>query len=391
MPRDQKTSTKANKQKGTGGDRRQLAKQRRHFIARHVSLHGRLAVATLEATFGKTHPQSLRDDLRSLNQSPLHTFFIHQGDIVDAGVPRHTEHFGERRYVNRDEKNLIAELVHSLVVGFPNNSVSATQHPLARIYTIDEIIGKLSFCGEAAKGTAHRVQAKLKDYFSITSRTIALDDGTTNTLIAQALAKLTVPVASTKLNHLTVATNSRTIFNILGQETVQQIRAIIIGGQQRGRSTVIAGTLAEFFLRSATLLQFDATIVGAAGLSSSKGLVFSDSEEEAVIKGILFGKSSLRIIALDSAKLSFGSTSRGFSFCSLDPQFCDLVITNSPIAAAVYKASSPDPLTEQSLTIREFPRLIEEIEGRGIPVLIAYSQSTAFAQDCPKNRLLLRS
>ncbi len=357
------------------------ATQRRKFIYDQVRIKGKLTLGELKTKYPGLAPQSLIDDLRILNALGGHLIKV-GGEIIDASAPS-THKLSDRYLKNYKEKSLVADLGVSLLIGFPDGLPWDGIHAGRRIYTHEDILNGLSKCARDAHLTAQKVRSIFQHHLEEISRIVALDDGTTSLLVAEKLREFKVPVEGTNLAYLTVCTNSREIFNVLGDSEVEQIRAIIVGGQQIGRSSAIAGPLAEFFLRSAALLQFSISIVGTSGINVDKGLAFSDTQEEAIIKGVMFGKSVMRVIVTDNTKLAVqGERRGGYAFCSLQPQFCDLLITNSPIDAGFLEETGKEAKDAQKRRIEEFPKMIEKIESRGIPVLVATSDETAEFKRC---------
>ncbi len=359
---------------GNTTETRDHASVRRRFITRHINAHGKLLIADLLAAFPGTKPESIKGDIASMNRAGGSYRKVGK-EILDGTAPA-TLGLADRSSMNGEEKSLVADLAVSFLIGFTQAPENKKPSLKDRIYSERQILQWLLSCGPDAKNTAQRVRAILLKHLAETSRIVALDDGTTTLRVAEKLRKFLVPVSGTNLNHLTVCTNSREIFNVLGDSAVEQIRAIVVGGQQIGRSSAIAGPLAEHFLRSCALLQFSVSMVGASSMTVDKGLAFSDTQEEAIIKGILFSKSALRVIVVDNAKLDRRGVRHGYAFCSLDPQFCDLVITNSPIALEFLGDCDEDERKEHAERINEFPDLVKAIEVRGIPVLVAVSERT---------------
>ena len=194
---------------------------------------------------------------------------------------------------------------------------------------------------------------------------VALDAGTTNTLVAEHLQELSLPIPKSSLCSLTVCTNSRKIFQLLGPPGYS-VKCIIIGGQQKFHSGVIAGAMAELFLRTASILQFGMCVLGATKVDVERFVVCSDSQEEAGMKNLFMEKSSLRVICVDNGKLQVGPGREGYTFAAIDPAHIDLIITNSPFPRR--RESQPD---EPS-----FKTKIANIEARGVPVLVATGPGT---------------
>lgn len=226
--------------------------------------------------------------------------------------------------------------------------------------TCDSIVKLLSRSQERKK----ELRGKLHDYWEESNRMVAIDSGTTNLKVAKLLAKLRIPLANSRLCSLTVCTNSRRIFEVLGPHKIP-VKTIIIGGQQKFKSATIAGAMAELFLRTASILQFGMCILGATKVDVEKFAVCSHSQEESSIKQLLMDKSKLRVIAVDSSKLHGGAGREGYTFASISPDQIDLIVTNSPIR----KLTPP----------REWERFrnnVGAIEDRGVPVLVTHPEGT---------------
>jgi DeoR/GlpR family transcriptional regulator of sugar metabolism len=213
-------------------------------------------------------------------------------------------------------------------------------------------------------GRVGKLKRVLANFWGEANRMVAIDSGTTNIVLARKfLAELRIPMAGSPLCALTVCTNSRRIFEVLGQSTVP-VKTIIIGGQQKFRSPTICGAMAELFLKAVSLLQFGMCILGATRLDLDRFAVCSDSQEESSIKTLLMERSSLRVIAVDHNKLQAGLGRTGYKFASIDPEHIDLIVTNSPL------------MTDPPAVFTDFIRFVKAIKSRGVPVLVATSDQT---------------
>lgn len=242
------------------------------------------------------------------------------------------------------------------------------------------ILERLEQSKVAREDRVKTLKSNLKDHWAESNRLVALDSGTTNVMIARYLSQLRLPMPGSPLCSLSVCTNSRRIFEILGDSSVS-IKTIIIGGQQKFRSPTIAGAMAELFLRTASILQFGMCILGATKIDVQRFAACSDSQEESSMKHLMMQKSSLRIIAADSSKFQSGPGREGYKFASLDPSHIDLIITNSPIRKVGKKVADEEEFAH-------FRNMVGAIESRGVPVLIGTSSSTfghAYEQDSNEN------
>ena len=377
--------------KGNSSGKRQAAADRRKKIIETLRDQGHM---NLENAFPGTARASLDADLLHLKKLGLD--FHKQGKIIrNAAVVGAAS---DLENVNTEAKELVAGLTVSLLIGFPKEDEKKAQRRISNgdvktqpgapkrtpgFLYIQEIYEKLRLCGSrrepsdraepSALDKARAIRLKLQRYFEEASRMIALDSGTTNLRISQKLATSgKVPIKGTTVTELCVTTNSRLIFQNIGapDESDTFIRCIIIGGQQRGRTPTIAGALAEVFLRNSSL-RFGISILGATyvAVGSGSGLVYSHSQEEAILKGIFFEKSTLRVVAVDNSKISVDVMRGGYAFCSIEPDQLDLIITNAPLKNIEDKGNEQD-------RINEFRANILAIEERGIPVLVAESAET---------------
>ena len=220
-----------------------------------------------------------------------------------------------------------------------------------------ELVRKSNFALEERKKA---LRTKLHTFWQEPFRLVAIDSGTTNSILARYLKELRLPVPGSALCSLTVCTNSRRIFELLGPPEVS-VKSIIVGGQQKFHGPVIAGAMAEAFLRTASILQFGMCILGATKVDVERFVVCSDSQEEASMKHLFMEKSSLRIICVDHGKLQTGPGREGYKFASIDPNHIDLIITNSP---TLDRIGGDDDAGS-------FQAKVAAIERRGVPVLVA--------------------
>jgi len=367
-------------------DARIAAKQRRRYIVTKVRENGRLSLEALTARYPNVAYQSINDDVNFLQEIGLpfviiKKFITDRSDAFEKGTK-------DRKSLNAYEKDLAADLAVSCILGIHEKGRDRIQFREERapyqLYEKHEILHSLQLLSDAFLGdseVADRVKIvrhKWHEMLKETSRMIVLDSGTTNEKLASKLAALAIPVRGTNLNYLTVATNSRLIFNEIGDPEVP-IRSIVIGGQQSGRTSSISGAIAEQFLRTATLLHFGVGIIGATAISTEKGFCYADSQGEAVMKGLLLDRCSMRIIIADNSKLAKNPAGGGYAVCALDPNFVDLIITNAPIHPDkyddVYEHVTPAEKELHKHECEKFSELVDDIiTTHKIPVLVATSK-----------------
>lgn len=143
--------------------------------------------------------------------------------------------------------------------------------------------------------------------------TVALDASTTAYAIARQIANR---------RNLTVITNGMHLALSLGAHPA--ITTIVIGGQVRGETGSLTGTLAEEMLQR---LHADKGFFSARGLTLTKGLTES-SIPEGLLKAAMVRHVDQVIAVLDSTKLGVSSLT---SFCPVEA--IHLLITAGPDAA----------------------------------------------------------
>lgn len=354
---------------------------RREGIVRYSELekdHQNLTVTKVNAAV-----EALCEISFPLRFDPEQKVIIEETDNYSRGLDV------ERKSMNYSPKMLVADAALSFVVGFPHdwkgnpgqkakNESRVGCRPVESIYTVKDIENSISgVCSIRERGMERQLLMKWSQMRNESSRMMALDAGTTNEILAEKLASLTPPLIGSNLNHLMVCTNSRNIFQTLGHKDVP-IRTVIIGGQQRGRTASISGALAELFVRTAALLQFGCAIIGATKIATESGYCYAESQEDAVMKGLLLGRSNLRVVIADNTKVQEKLSGVGFAACALSPNFVDLVITNAPLDPAYEDFRQGHELEMQRQRVADFPKRIKQILDHGVPVLIATS---------PKNRI----
>ena len=300
----------------------------------------------------------------STNSSTLETKDPATGDsLVEAAV-------NAAHALNRDKR--VAQLRESLA--------SIPAHP-PDTKEIDEALigqraeprrhghGRLSAAQGNAAFKALEVHWKLRTFWGEHNRAVTMDAGTTNDAIANLLKEITLPMLVGTLQRLTVCTNSRGIFNVLGVAKVLT-KTIMIGGEQVARSEAVAGRMSELFIKSAGVLQFGLGIMGATVVDlDPKNLVAcSDTFEEANLKTLLYSKSSLRILVVDHTKLrQDGQMRASYPFAAIHPDQLDLLVTNAPVPAGNTKHARQ----EHRQNWEKFFGSVNIIRQHGVPVLIA--------------------
>jgi DeoR/GlpR family transcriptional regulator of sugar metabolism len=316
----------------------------------------------------------------------------------------HTDDVAVRKRINVDAKTLVAQLTASLICGVSipsdrtrsihsmnakeilkslevesikeksireclqlllNSSENQKRSITNNInHTADQILRLIRQCEPIVGGANWRkIQAKLYTFWEEPSRAIAIDSGTTNIILADLLKEIDIPLRQSKLCSLTVCTNSREIFQILGPSRVW-IKTVIVGGMQKFRSSTIAGAIAEQFIRSVSMLQFGMSVIGSTRIDLERLIICTDSQEEAAIKNLFMDRSALRIVCIDNSKLQKTPGREAYRFASIDPAHVDLIVTNSPMKR------------EDSHVYREFLDCVNQIQLRGVPVLVATSPQT---------------
>jgi DeoR/GlpR family transcriptional regulator of sugar metabolism len=345
--------------------------------------------------------QSVLDDVIFLNKLGFDIKRVRRGrevELVD-GAGNAATMVELREDLQFEEKKIAAWLMAGIVCGFPPDETAATvadagtkgslrkrgdvdarKYPyLAQCASRAEIRAILAQSKSRCRSNyprtftkAHEILLQLEDFWRIEqSRVIAVDCGTTNRRLMDILKYVDIPCPFTSMSSLTVCTNDRKIFEMIGVPSVS-IRTIICGGQQRLLTESIAGALAELFLRTAATLQFGIAIVGSAVIDLSRHACCSDSQEEAAIKTLMFQKSTMRIVLVDNTKLVRKPMREAYRFATLNPEQIDVIVVNKPLRVEdLPGASTSDEREHQRRVAKEFPSLVESIEERGVPVLVA--------------------
>lgn len=291
-----------------------------------------------------------------------------QEDVQDSEVPPWMQETSAKRALEElfarlnDERHTVKKVV-ALLETLKNDTQK--QDDGVHLASTKEILKLLAHCNPMLGRQCENLKRRLFTFWAETSRLVAIDSGTTNIHLSRFLNKTHIPLIGSRLCSLTVCTNSRRIFEILGPSHVW-VKSIVVGGQQMFRTPTIAGEMAENFLRSASI-QFGMCILGATRVDLDRYEVCSDSQEESSLKNLFMDRSSLRVICVDHSKLQSGPGRTGYRYASIDPRHIDLVLTNCPMARKTEAAKE---------TYRTFMDNVEKIENRGIPVMVATSRDT---------------
>jgi DeoR/GlpR family transcriptional regulator of sugar metabolism len=340
---------------------------RRRFIIEQLRGRQRLSLDELRVEFPKLTRQALHEDLSALNRLGIHIVKSKSGDLIDANAS-YNEAATQRAELSVREKKMVAVLVRGLVFG--HAAIPLEGEPAAWKTKEDILACANVNVGTSAEESTNKLRLALADLWRERSRMIALDCGTTSDVVAELLKGVPFPYRKTDLCHLTVCTNSRHIFQMLGEQEVP-IRTIAVGGQQRWKTPAVAGALAEFFLRGAGL-NFGMGIIGSTNLSADEGLCYADSQEEASLKNIFLGKcGNLRIVVADNSKLSMAPRGQ-YAFSPIDGQHIDAIVTNYPIALEHCKFETEAEREYQARSLDGFSKAIAKIQSRGVPVLLAH-------------------
>lgn len=378
---------------GSGSDSKESTHKRRRFIVSALQSQSRISLKAIQRVFPDAKRSSIEFDVDKMNEIGL-PYILENGYITNPSTLHTTDPF-DRMENEAMEKQMVGALLTSLIMGFSDSweeraispkgaegergqfnsstvrlwDMYSEQYPF---YSKDEILNMLVRLSKAPKQSKGTLRTKLRALWGERARIVTLDSGTTNFITAKILSETPIPTWGSSLTFLTVCTNCRNIFNLLGDPSVP-IRTIVIGGQQRQPSSAIAGALAESFVRHCDLLNFGVTILGATEVDVRKGLCLSHTQEESIIKGLMLAKSSLRVLAVDNTKLRFDSPGKSYAFCQLNNENLDLIITNKPIPDALKIGKKNNASTREwnRSAVQQFEACVTELESRNIPVLVA--------------------
>lgn len=387
--------------------------ERRKFIYRQIARFGSVSYKEICQHFEKEiRPHLLKQDVefwRSLgfDLSVIRSSLDSREKIIVEGQSRQVAAKAVRSQINRQEKEIVAQAAMGLLCGFDSwaKIQSASEETIVAIharqnqqanyiprefihcYTRNELIAELTRprASHTAESTAHSVVNRMVQFHHEMSRLISMDAGTTMDILASYISKLKLPTAETdhpvptpgtNLAFLTVCTNSRGIFQILGEPEVNT-RVIIIGGEQRGRSEAVAGRLSELFLQTAGLLRFGVSLLGATFIDADKSMqCCSESQVLSRLKAIIFGQSALRVVCADHSKLLSRPMWSAYPFVSITPQQVDMILTNYPPIPDDYREMTSSKKESLLESWRNFHDAVEKIEKHGVPVFCARPSST---------------
>jgi DeoR/GlpR family transcriptional regulator of sugar metabolism len=411
--------------------------ERRRFIYESIAKKRLLSVADLHEKFNKVADELLKGDIaffQSLGIDIQSVRINGRRTLIDASAA-HNDTKLWRRPLRKVEKKLVASVAVGLIAGFPpfleeaddllsKTAVNAMrkaeeaameaqknkqtaearrqwdlcQQALAEMepaqnqerrlaslnamppvfkncWNISQIRASLTNAAQGpAAAHARYVLNKLESLWKELHRSIAIDAGTTNDQIGHYLNRLALPCNAAALARLTVCTNSRGIFQMLGGAHVGA-KVIMIGGEQIGRTEAVAGRLSELFLKSAEVLQFGISFIGATAVNLADMHICSDSSEEANLKALLYQRSALRIACFDNHKLVGSMVRESYPFVAIQPDQVDLIITNEPVPVSVMGNVGREIKESQQRKIEEFPSLVEKIRLQGVPVLLGKMES----------------
>ncbi|MBX7207262.1 MAG: hypothetical protein K1X78_03030 [Verrucomicrobiaceae bacterium] len=345
-----------------------VTQSRRAYILKCAqSAQAGVTVAELTQRFGKLSRSSLIGDIEFIENThdiklerrgrgPTHKLVMKDADPL-AG----------RKFRNAEHKKKLAQWCLSMVVGKPMLA-DGEQEVLPELVT-QEIIKQAMLQsnprGSGSISNAMSVITKLTRFWREMHRIIAIDAGSTNDEIANLLVKFDVPVPPRggPLAALTVATNSRTIFHILGDSRVKT-KVLMIGGEQVSGTQAVAGRMSELFLKAAALFTFGISFIGATDIAWKAGMIYADCHEIAALKALLFQKSVLKVIVADHTKLVDVDLDAGYEAIAIAPDQVDLIITTQ-------RPSDPSKTDEENAKeAADFYKALNVIRAAKVPVLV---------------------
>ncbi len=192
------------------------------------------------------------------------------------------------------------------------------------------------------------IAAKLGCLWSKPEHVIVIDAGSTNIEVALAISSVKLPMNN--LSILTALTNAEHIKDALAHPT------ILVGGETRGKTKSIVGSLAEASFK-AMGIRPDMAIIAATELNHM-GEFSSSDVRESRLKAMMLGPrlfSSIRALVVDSTKI-LSMKGLPWPFATFDT--IDLIVTDSGVStlASALKAIKPSRLAELKLN----PDLIEK-------------------------------
>ena len=397
-------------------DRSQEAKitatDRRAYLVRQLSARGVLSLARYNS-YSTVSSSSLKADIKHLYDLgwSIHTVEIEGRIYIVDAASRHLHARFHRSEINAEGKESVAIACCSMLLGVPDKGkvddkgareLFEKSNPeldglLSRTVFLNQLFEQNGFEGDELKpvrdaiindillpplaatpdqeaskkilgnkylgarlgGVAEnvvRLKGLLMDLWDEARLSIFLAAGTTNERFARWVSEVLLPTGYSKLANLEVSTNSRTIFNIVGDPEVPAL-ALVIGGSQvgvEGVSESIAGPLSDVFMDATSgLLNFQISFVGAVALNVAGGFAITDSLEERRMKEscLSSNRSRLRVLCIDRSKIKLKPVRSGHRFATLSPKHIDLIITNK-----LPEGSSDENEEEAELCIRKIRR-----------------------------------
>ena len=223
----------------------------------------------------------------------------------------------------------------------------------------------------------------LKKWWSLMTRRIAIDSGTTlDSLAENVISKARYRRNTSILSSLEVCINSLSIFQTLGNLDVDA-RTLMLGGFQEEGSEALCGTYTEKFIE-ANNLKMGVCIVGATLVDLGARQFGSDHYRDGQLKRKLLERSTIKIVAADSSKFCKESMQNHYGFCSIDTRCVDLIVTDSFLE--ILKNIHPEKSQEyDTLEPAEILVEIKNIMPYGVPIIEAGQQLLEFANSSLKS------
>ena len=300
--------------------------ERRSEIKKHLDKAGFISFAEIIKDFG-VYRASIHSDVKHFNKDEKQERYLvvkkgNQSFIVDK-FKRNAQSFEYRAKINAPHKQAIADFVTKLIIG--------DKSWLNDIFLDEDKADKTDPVDNLGKIYENNLKSKLKEYYNTSTRSIALDSGTTNNQVAQMLTQYDFPVLGSNLDTLSVCTNSTVIFPMLCDSDIL-IRAISVGGMQIAGTNTMAGEVALSTLRYNEGLRFHMSIIGSCYIDCETKQAFAHKYEDVEMKCEFFNKSFLKIIVADGTKLLTENERFGFTFSNLGDGKIDLLVTTLPFS-----------------------------------------------------------
>ncbi|MEX0678304.1 MAG: hypothetical protein WD063_14580 [Pirellulales bacterium] len=313
---------------------RSRADLRREFIRKRVHEAGQVSHSEIEEAAEKggfpVSRQSHKDDgiyfeAAGIPIKRVGRFFVRYLDEVWTYKLREDE--------NRGAKRAMARVAVQLLLGGIQFDKEGEQTQSGWATIVSEMLKGPDNPGGVTRHLLH----KLGTWFRKSSRVFALDGGTSNMRIAEELSLalvtdgLRIPNPRSNISSMTVITNSTRISRQL-EEPQNPVDVIVLGGQLRKATLAVVGTLAEQCMERWQVSP-DLAMVGTTAACATAGgdwACFSDSPDESRFKNLLFERSFLRIVVMDSSKCGRIRAS-AFPFSFFAPDKLDIVLTDEGI------------------------------------------------------------